>query len=334
MAAMPAHVSSDRPARNWFHLSKGWKRHPRWKAITPAHRIVFYTLLDIANELWFPDSVQLYEAELADESGTSTRTVKRALAELSDVGVLHVGTVEEDADRRTAVRVRIDYDALTRLGSRRRADSTSGKSAECRHDVEEPQSKCGSPTSPIQLQNKLQNCPDGQLRVPEMGGELREGDQCPKCQRHPLRIRFKTDASSRTKQRFLACSGFESGGCRGFTWNLGMSAYQPSQRVLSQTLVGAHHVPGRPPLVRDLLAAKRVEDACEMVEARRPMDLSEWFSASRYLPTEIMLDTLAEVDLELADRHRQLGSGKQAILREVRSRLMAAKCDVGADGPV
>jgi hypothetical protein len=325
MAAMPAHVSSDRPARNWFHLSKGWKRHPRWKAITPAHRIVFYTLLDIANELWFPDSVQLYEAELADESGISTRTVKRALAELSDVGVLHIGVVEEDADRRTAVRVRIDYDALTRLGSRRPADSTSGKSAKCRLDAEKSQSECGSSTPPIQLQNKLQNCPGGQLRVPDSGGELREGDQCPKCQTHALRIRFKTDAASRTKQRFLACSGFELGGCRGFTWNLGTSAYQPSQRVLSQALVGARHVPGRPPLVRDLLAVKRVEDASETVEAPRPKSLSEWFSVSRYFPVEIMLGTLAELDLELADRHRQLGSGKQAILRDVKARVAAER---------
>ena len=165
MAAMPAHVSPDRPTRNWFHLSKGWKRHPRWKAITASHRIVFYTLLDIANELWFPDSIQLYEAELADEAGISTRTVKRALAELSDVGVLHVGTIEEAADRRTAVRIRIDYDALTRLGSRRRADSASGKSAECRLDTEEPQSECGSKPPSIQLQNKLQNCPGGQLQI-------------------------------------------------------------------------------------------------------------------------------------------------------------------------
>ena len=332
MAAMPAHVSSDRPARNWFHLSKGWKRHPRWKAITPAHRIVFYTLLDIANELWFPDSVQLYEAELADESGTSTRTVKRALAELNDVGVLHVGAVAEDSGRRTAVRVRIEYDALTRLGSRRRAESTSGKSAECRHDVEEPQSECGSPPGPIQLQNKLQNCPDGQLRVPDSGGELREGDSCPKCQTHPLRLRFKTDAASRTKQRFLACSGFESGGCRGFTWNLGSSAYQPSQCVLSQALVGARDVPGRPRMVRDIVASKRVEDASETVASRRPVGLSEWFATSRYLPEEIMLDTLSEVDSELAGRHRQLGSDKQAILREVRSRLVAVKRDVSAQG--
>ncbi|MBT3499776.1 MAG: hypothetical protein HOD00_03745 [Gemmatimonadales bacterium] len=321
MAAMPAHVSSARPARNWFHLSKGWKRHPRWKAITPAHRIVFYTLLDIANELWFPDSVQLYEAELADESGTSTRTVKRALAELSDVGVLHVGTVEEDADRRTAVRVRIDYDALTRLASRQRAGSTAAKSAECRHDTQEPQSECGSPSPPIQLQKQLQNCPGGQLRVPEMGGELREGDQCPKCQTHALRIRFKTHASSRTKQRFLACSGFESGECRGFTWNLGSSAYQPSQRVLSQALVGARNVPGRPPMVRDFIAAKQVEDASKTVEAHRPVSLAEWFSSSRYLPEEIMLDTLAEVDSELADRHRREGSGKPEILRDVKARL-------------
>jgi len=324
---MPAHVSSDRPARNWFHLSKGWKRHPRWKAITPAHRVVFYTLLDIANELWFPDSVQLYEAELADESGTSTRTVKRALAELSDVGVLHVGTVAEDSDRRTAVRVRIDYDALTRLGSRRRADSTSGKSAQCRLNSEGPQSECGSKPLPIQLQNKLQNCPGGQLRVPDSGEELREGDQCPKCQTHALRIRFKTDAASRTKQRFLACSGFESGGCRGFTWNLGSSAYQPSQRVLSLALVGARDVPGRPPMVHNLLATERVDDTSETVESHRPVDLSEWQTSSRYLPEEIMLNTLAEVDPELADRHRQLGSGKQAILRDVRSRLVEAGND-------
>jgi hypothetical protein len=331
MAAMPAHVSSDRPARNWFHLSKGWKRHPRWKAITPAHRVVFYTLLDIANELWFPDSVQLYEAEIADESGTSTRTVKRALAELSGVGVLHFGTVEEGADRRTAVRIRIDYDTLTRLGSRRPAELTSGKSAQCRLNSEGPQSECGSKPLPIQLQNKLQNCPGGQLRVPDSGGELREGDQCPKCQTHALRIRFKTDAVSRSKQRFLACSGFESGGCRGFTWNLGSSAYQPSRHVLSQALVGARDVPGRPPLVRDLLATKRVEDTSETVEARRPVGLAEWFSASRYLPEEMMLDTLAEVDSELAARHRQLGSGKQAILREVRSRLVAVERGTGAD---
>jgi hypothetical protein len=321
MAAMPAHVSSDRPARNWFHLSKGWKRHPRWKAITPAHRIVFYTLLDIANELWFPDSVQLYEAELADESGTSTRTVKRALAELSDVGVLHIGTVEEDTDRRTAVRIRIDYDALTRLGSRQRAGSASRKSAECRHNTQEPQSEYGSPTPPIQLQNKLQNCPNGQLRVPDSGGELREGDVCPKCQRHPLVVKFKTNAASRTRERFLACSGYHTGDCRGFTWSIGATAYTPSQRVLSQALVGAHDVPGRPPLVRDLLAVKRVEDASETVDVSGPVDLAEWLSQSRYLPEEIMLDTLAEVDSELADRHRRLGSEKQAILRDVKARL-------------
>ena len=330
MAAMPARVSSDRPARNWFHLSKGWKRHPRWKAITPAHRIVFYTLLDIANELWFPDSVQLYESELADESGTSTRTVKRALAELSDVGVLHVGAVAEDSDRRTAVRIRLDYEALTRLGSRRRADSTVGKSAECRLDSEESQSEYGSPTSPIQLQNKLHNCPNGQLRVPDSGGELREGDQCPKCQTHALQIRFKTDAASRTKQRFLACGGFESGGCRGFTWNIGSSAYQPSQRVLSHALVGARDVPGRPAMVRDLLAVKRVEDASETVDVSRPADLAGWLSQSRYLPVELMLSTLAEVDSELADRHRQAGSEKHAILREASARLVDSKRGVGA----
>ena len=76
------------------------------------------------------------------------------------------------------------------------------------------------------------------------------------------------------------------------------------------------------------MEAKRVEDASETVAARRPVELSEWLSGSRYLPAAIMLDTLAEVDSELADRHRELGSGKQAILREVRARLVAAKHDV------
>ena len=154
-----------------------------------------------------------------------------------------------------------------------------------------------------------------------MGGEIREGDLCPKCQTHALGIRFKTDAASRTKQRFLACSGFESGECRGFTWNLGSSAYEPSQRVLSQALVGARHVPGRPPMVTDLLASKRVKEASETVESRRPVDLSEWLSRARYLPVELLLESLSEVDSELAERHRQLDSGKQDILREVKARL-------------
>ncbi|MAF10216.1 hypothetical protein CMK11_07180 [Candidatus Poribacteria bacterium] len=314
----------DTPRRNWFHLSKGWKRHPGWRTITPAHRIVFYTILDIANELWFPDSIQLYEAELADESATSARTVKRALAELRDGGLLHFGTVEEDKDRRIAVRIRIDYDALEACGKRHSAGSRGGKSAFCRLDGEETRSECGSATPPIQLQKELQNCPDGQLRVPEMGGELREGDRCPKCHTHALRIRFKTDTGSRTKQRFLACNGYKSGNCRGFTWNLGSTAYEPSQRVLSQALVGARDVPGRPPMLHDLLTAQRVEEAFRPVESRRPADLAEWFSQCRWLPEDLMLDALSELDLELADRHRRAGSAKQAILRDVKARLDVA----------
>ena len=85
-------------------------------------------------------------------------------------------------------------------------------------------------------------------------------------------------------------------------------------------------------MVRDIVASKRVEDASETVASRRPVGLSAWFATSRYLPEEIMLDTLSEVDLELAGRHRQLGSDKQAILREVRSRLVAVKRDVSAQG--
>jgi Fe2+ or Zn2+ uptake regulation protein len=319
---MPARDSSDdRPARNWFHLNKGWKRFPGWKRMTSSHRVIFYVLLDIANELWFPDSIQIYEAELADESGTSTRSVKRALEMLRDAGVLHFGTVEQDKDRRVAVRIRIDYAALTACGKRHSAVSTAAESAECRVDVEETQSECGSVPTQVQLRKQHPDCPVGQLRVPEVGGGLREGDLCPKCGTHPLSIRFKTDAGSRTKQRFLACSGYASGQCRGFTWNLGSTPYQPSQRVLSQALVGARDVPGRPPLVRDLLASPRSETASETVGTRRPVDLSEWVSRSKFLPVDLMLESLSELAPDLAESHRRAGSPKRAVLRDVKARL-------------
>ena len=83
-------------------------------------------------------------------------------------------------------------------------------------------------------------------------------------------------------------------------------------------------------MVGDLLAVKRVEDASATVEAPRPKSLSNWLSISRYLPAEIMLITLAEVDSELADRHRELGSGKRAILREVRAHLVATGQDIAS----
>jgi hypothetical protein len=329
MAAIPARVSPDRPARNWFHLTKGWKRHEAWRTLTPSYRIIFFSIIDIANELWFPDSIVLYEAELANESATSTRSVKRALEELRDAGVLHFGTVEEAKGRRRAIRIRIDYDALTRLGRRQSAESGGVKSAVCRLDTEESQSECGSPPPPIQLQNKLQNnCPNGQLKVPDSGGELRKGDVCPKCKSHPVVVKFKTNAASRTRERFLACSGYRTGDCRGFTWHLSSSPYLPSQRVLSQALVGARDVPGRPPMVRDLPAAERTE---ETVDARRPVDLTEWLSTSRYLPVGLMLDTLSEVDSALADRHRELGSDKPAVLRNVKATI-AAQGGSGLDG--
>jgi hypothetical protein len=85
-------------------------------------------------------------------------------------------------------------------------------------------------------------------------------------------------------------------------------------------------------MVGDLLAVKRVEDASETADVSRPVNLAEWLSQSRYLPVELMLSTLAEVDSELADRHRQAGSEKQAILRDARARLVDSKPDVGAQG--
>ena len=152
---------------------------------------------------------------------------------------------------------------------------------------------------------------------------MREGNPCPKCHRNDLVVKFRTNSAAQTKERFLACSGFASGDCRGFTWNLSSSPYQPSLRVRSQASSGARHVPGRPPLVSDLLTAKRVEEASETVETCCPAGLAEWFSGSRYLPEELMLDTLSEAAPDLAIRHRDLGSAKAAILRDVKARIAA-----------
>ena len=324
MAAQNAQRTDDRrdtTRRNWFHLTKGWKRHEAWRTLTPSYRIIFFSIIDIANELWFPDSIVLYEADLANESATSTRSVKRALEELRDAGVLHFGTVEEDEDRRRAVRILIDYDALTRLGRRQFAGSGATKSAVCRHLPKKTQSECGSTLTQVQLQKEQPNCPNGQLRVPEVGGGMREGDLCPKCQTYRLSVRFKTNAGSRTKQRFLACRGFQSGGCRGFTWQLSSSPYEPSERVLSQALTGARHVPGRPGLVQDVIAGTHGVDEPTPMTDDAPLTLAEWFSKAGYLPLELMLDSLGDMAPDMASRHRAEGSDKSAILRAVKARI-------------
>lgn len=153
-----------------------------------------------------------------------------------------------------------------------------------------------------------------------MGGELRKGDQCPKCKNHPLVVRFKTNAASQTRERFLACSGYSTGECRGFTWNLGSTGYTPSQSVLSQALVGARDVPGRPKLVK-AVTAQEPADSAESSSTEPCVDLVDWLAKSRYLPVDLLLITLADVDVDLAARHRQLGSEKQAILRDVKVRI-------------
>ena len=121
----------------------------------------------------------------------------------------------------------------------------------------------------------------------------------------------------------MACAGYSAGECSGFTWHLSSSSYNPSQRLLSQALVGARDVPGRPRLVRDVLAAKRAEDASETVASHGPTDLSEWLASSRFLPESLMLDTLSELAPDIADQHRRAGSPKHVILRAVKAKLGA-----------
>ena len=332
MAAMPAHAPSRRPTRNYWDLLDGWTASSARDHLSPNTQIVFYALLHMANRRFFPSVMDVDKKTLAALAKVSREAVRRALPQLVDAELVHLASTSG----RGRVQVRVCYENLEIESTRPTASRAQSVRripvrAQIVHNDEgdkspSDQSSCGSmglePPPQVTRPGITPDCrPDGQLDVPEVGQDLREGGVCPRCQNHTLVVRFKTDAGSRTKQRFLACSGYQSGGCRGFTWNLGSSGYQPSQRVLSQALVGARGVPGRPPMVRDLMAAKRVEEASETVEAQRPVDLCRWLSASRYLPEEIMLDTLAEVDSELADRHRREGSAKSAILRDVKARL-------------
>ncbi len=325
MAALPVRASSRREGHNYITLMNAWYEGSLRRQLTLAGRDIFRALLHVANGKFFPESIDVYEADLAEFADVDPRTVKRALADLMDNGLIHFGTVEDSRSRKNAVRIRIQYDVLEWHGTRPDSEFEEVESASGRVDAPEPQSSCGSTSPQVQHSRTTPDCPERTTVVTEVGEEMREGSVCPKCKRHPLAIRFRTHVGTRTKDRFLACSGHESGDCSGFTWHLSASTYRPSQRVLSQALVGVRDVPGRPPMVREVVAAKRVEEASETVESSRPADLSEWFSASRFLPADLMLESLSELAPDLTERHRREGGSKHAILRDVKIRL-------GADG--
>ncbi|MBT7099930.1 hypothetical protein HN937_21320 [Candidatus Poribacteria bacterium] len=318
---LPVRASSRREGHNYITLMNAWFEGDLRRQLTLAGRDIFRCLLHVANAKFFPESMDVYEADLAKFSDVDPRTVKRALADLMSVGLIHFGTIEDSRARKNAVRIRINYDVLEWRGSRPEAEFEEVKSASGRVGASKPQSSCGSTPSQVQHSRTTPDCAERTTVVTEVGQELREGSVCPKCQRSALSIRFRTNVATRTKDRFLACSGYQSGDCSGFTWNLSSSAYQPSQRVLSQEKTGARHVPSRPPLMRDLMASKRAEEASETVETRRPADLAEWCSMAHYLPEDLVLATLLEVDEELAEQHRRAGSAKRAILRDVKTRL-------------
>jgi hypothetical protein len=325
MAALPVRASSRREGHNYIHLLNAWFEGPVRRKLTLAGRDIFRALLHVTNAKYFPESIDVYEADLAEFANVDPRTVKRALADLMTNGLIHFGTIEDSKSRKNAVRIRIQYDVLEWHGTRPDAEFAEVKSASGRVRPPKPQSSCGSKPTQVQHSRTTPDCPERTTVVSEVGHRMRAGSGCPKCQKHPLETRFRTNAATRMKDRFLACSGYRSGDCTGFTWNLSSSAYKPSQRVLSQALAGAQDVPGRPRLVRDVLAAKRVEEASETVDDSSPRNLSSWLSRSRYLPVELMLESLSVLDSELAGRHRREGSAKPAILRDVRMRMGEAE---------
>ncbi len=62
-----------------------------------------------------------------------------------------------------------------------------------------------------------------------------------------------------------------------------------------------------------------------------PVNLAEWLSQSRYLPVELMSESVEELDVELASQHRGEGSAKQPILRPVRARIAAGASSAGLE---
>jgi hypothetical protein len=143
-------------------------------------------------------------------------------------GLLHFGTVEHHGSRKNAVRIRINYQALSLSGKRPEAELRVVDSASGRVTAPKPQSSHGSTLTQVQHSRTTPDCPERTTEVSEVGQEIREGSLCPKCHRHPLAIRFRTNSGTRTKDRFLACSGHSTGDCSGFTWHLSASSYTPS----------------------------------------------------------------------------------------------------------
>jgi len=320
----------DAPRRNYWDLLDGWFASEARDDLTPNTQIVFGALLHTANRRFFPTTIDVDKPALAQLAKVGRESVRRGIDQLVAANLIHVAVIPG----RGRVRVGICYDALdgttavrAQAGPKRRAiraQSVQNASNENAPSCQSSQAATASPRQPqVTDSRKKPDCPNGQLRVPEVGGRPREGDLCPKCHAHRLVTRFKTDVGSRTKQRFLACSGYAVGRCRGFTWNLNSTAYTPSQRILAQALTGARDVPGRPPLVgAKFAAAQRAQDDTPAADdASLPTDMADLWERFRYVPVDQLLDTLAHVDAALAVHHRSLGSEKREILRDVRSRI-------------
>ena len=323
------HDRREAPRRTYWDLLDGWYANESRDTLTPNTQIVFGALLHMANRRFFPATMDVDKKALADLARVSRESVRRALNRLVDADLVHLAVVPG----RGRVCVAICYEALDgKVVVRAQPVHSGGVRAQIvREEDTSNTSNTLSPSvsTPIQPVSQVRNsrestdCPERTTPVWEVGGELRDGDLCPKCGTHPLAIRFKTNAGSRTRERFLACSGHATGACRGFTWNLGSTAYTPSRRILLQAQSGARHVPGRPPLVRDvLIAAQRIEEQPPTTDAAT-VTLAEWFSRSGYLPVELMLSSLADVDPELATRLRDQGDDKHAVLHAVKARIVA-----------
>ena len=108
MAAMPAHASSRRPARNYWDLLDGWTASSARDHLTPNTQIVFYALLHMANRRFFPSVIDVDKKTLAALAKVSREAVRRALPQLVDAELVHLASTSG----RGRVQVRVCYENL------------------------------------------------------------------------------------------------------------------------------------------------------------------------------------------------------------------------------
>ena len=306
-------------SRNYWGVLEGWWETDRRDELTPIAQLTFGALIHMANRRWFPTVMDVDKKELERLVRHSRESVRRALAQLSAAGLIHLAATQG----RGRVQVRICYEAFEAPAPKRRAVRAQSEREkpvraqivqnEVTIESPEPQLPSGIPvdspsdsstTTGQGVSEETRNCSDGTTGFAQVGEDLKPGSTCPRCRRHPLTIRFKTNLLTSSRDAFLACRGYADGGCEGFTWQVSSTPFQRAKKKASTP---------RPSLVIHTRPCPEPDPVDPVV------NLSDLWTRGRFLPVDLLLDALDAVAPDLARRHREEGSDKHAILRDVKA---------------